>query len=259
METRAISETRVISEGHPENPVTEKATETVIAATLLCDRKAHDQLTAVPAILAMAGVARLYVSVETDGAADFSPLEHYLKGRSTSSLVERWHREGWEGAFPEGDRDQRRLLGIVTARNMAIDYALWQGADWLLFVDADVVPEPDGLACLLALQKPLCGGYVPGRGEDAALRYVFPAHMADPDVGQGVEEQGDVLKCGFGTCGYMLIHWTVFSRLRFRFSPLSRPGVPAMAEDPAFCLDAARLGLADAFYIDKRATAQHRG
>jgi hypothetical protein len=248
--------------------------DNMIAATLLCDRKAHDQLTAIPAILAMTGVGRLYVNIETGSGetkragADFSPLESYLQGRSTPSLVERWHRSGWEGAFPEGDRDQRRLLGIVTARNMAVDYALCQGADWLLFVDADVVPEPDGLRRLRALGKPLCGGYVPGRGEHAALHYVFPSRMGDPDTAQEVEElageEGDrgreeVIRCGFGTCGYMLIHASVFSRLRFRFNPLDRPGSPAVAEDPAFCLDAVRLGLTDAFYIAKGVRAEHRG
>ncbi|MBV9852072.1 MAG: glycosyltransferase [Armatimonadetes bacterium] len=230
---------------------------TVIAATLLCDRKAADQLTAVPAVLAMEGVIRLYVSVQTDGAADFAPLEAFLAAHPTPSLVEPWHRGGWEGAFPEDDRDQRRLLGIVTARNMALDYALGQGADWLLFVDADVVPAPDGLRRLLALGRPLCGGLVPGRGEHAPIHYVFPGHMADPDWDLPVTEENGVIRCAFGTCGYMLIHWSVFSRLRFRFNPLARPGSPAMAEDPAYCLDAVRLGLADAFYIDRRATARH--
>lgn len=237
----------------------EASEQKVVAAVLLCDRKADSQLAAVPAVLAMEGVARLYVSVETDGRGNFRALEQFLRGRATPSLIERWHRSGWAGAFPEADRDQRRLLGIVTGRNMAIDYALCHGADWLLFVDADVRPRPDGLAHLLALGRPLCGGLVPGRGEHAALHYVFPSRMADPDTVQEVEDDGDVIRCGFGTCGYMLIHWSVFSRLRFRFNPLGRGGCPAMSEDPAYCLDAVRLGLADAFYITRRATATHDG
>ena len=225
--------------------------------------KAEWQLAAVPAILAMEGVIRLYVSIETTGQADFSLLESYFLGTGTPSHttmpshIERWHRSGWDGAFPEQDQDQRRLLGIVTARNMAIDYALCQGANWLLFVDADVRPKPDGLRHLLALQKPLCGGYVPGRGDHTSLNYVFPSRMADPDITQEIEEQDEVIRCGFGTCGYMLIHHSIFTRLRFRFNPLSRPGCPAMAEDPAYCLDAVRAGLTDAFYIAKRATASH--
>lgn len=251
----------------PPTGIQNDAQGSIIAATLLCDRKAEWQLAAVPAILDMESVIRLYVNVQTEGQADFGPLEQHLKRASVPSLIERWHRTGWVGAFPEHDQDQRRLLGIVTARNMAIDYALCQGADWLLFVDADVRPKPDGLRHLLGLQKPLCGGYVPGRGDHKALHYVFPSRMADPNTYQEIEEHGEeleqaqqipqVIRCGFGTCGYMLIHHSVFSRLRFRFNPLSRPGCPAISEDPAYCLDAVRLGLTDAFYIAKHAIATH--
>ena len=239
---------------------------TVIAATLLCDRKAlHPE--ALAALARVRGLCRLYVNVQARDEALSESARRLLGGCGLPVLVETWHRSGWEGAFPEADRDQRRLLGIVTARNMAVDYALCQGSDWLLFVDGDVLPEPDGLERLLALNRPLCGGLVPGRGDHAALRYVFPGHMADPawdlpiseesSVTEGGAGRGGVVRCGFGTCGYMLVHTRVFSQLRFRFNPLSKPGIPAMAEDPAFCLDAVRLGLTDAFYIDKRATARH--
>lgn len=231
---------------------------TVIAATLLCDRKdLHPE--ALGSLARVRGLCRLYVNVQEQDERISSTARALLAACGLPVHVETWHRSGWPGSFPEADRDQRRLLGIVTARNMAVDYALCQGSEWLLFVDADVLPEPDGLERLLALGKPLCGGLVPGRGADAALRYVFPGQMADPAWDLPVTEEGGVLRCGFGTCGYMLIHTRVFSQLRFRFNPLSRPGIPAMAEDPAFCLDAVRLGLTDAFYIDKRATAEHRG
>lgn len=236
----------------------------IIAATLLCDRKAGCQTVALPAITRLRGVCRLYVNIQTDGHVSYRAAEDLLAeqegaGQGLPFCIERWHRSGWEGSEFEEDRDQRRLLGITTARNMAIDYALYQGAEWLLFVDADVVPESDGVFRLLALGERLCGGLVPGRGEHAGLRYVFPSGLADPRLPDDVEDRGDRFRCGFGTAGYMLIHHTVFSQLRFRFNPLARAGCVAISEDPAYCLDAVRLGLTDGFYVAKDAPAKHLG
>lgn len=229
----------------------------VLAAIILCDRKASSQLVAVPSVIRMQGIDEVYVNVETEDACRPWPterwqaLDDYLNKAALSSTVETWCRSGWFGSRPRFDQDQRRLIYIVAARNMAIDYAVDQGYDWLLFVDADVVPRPDGLEHLLSLEKVLCGGYVPGRGAHSHLHYVF----ASPD--QPIEDFGDVIRCGHGTCGYMLIHHTIFERLRFRYGPHPTHPEIWLSEDPAYCADAIHLGLTDAFYVHKRATALH--
>ena len=233
---------------------------TLIAAVIACDRLPDAPSLVRPtleAVAAVEGLCRMYVNVETDRPERWTSVRGMLSNAPLPTALEIWNRSGWEGSRPEANRDQRRLLGIVTARNMAIDYALYQGAEWLLFVDADVTPRADGLSHLLGLGRPLCGGFVPGRGEHTALHYVFPGHMADPAWDLPITEREGTIRCGFGTCGYMLIHASVFSRLRFRSNPQGLPGSPAVAEDPAYCHDAVRLGLTDAFYIATQATASH--
>ncbi len=228
----------------------------VVAATILCDRKASSQLIAPPAVLQMAGVDRYYINVETaltgeERDRQWAPLLALLasrRNRQPTVHLEWWYRSGWGGAQPTYDQDQRRLKYIITARNMAIDFALAMRADWLLYIDADVIPKPDGLQYLMALGKPLCGGLVPGRGAHSHVKYIFHHHAT----------QGDVITCGYGTCGYMLISKDIFGVLRFRMGPHMQHRDVFLSEDPAYCADAIQtLKLADDFYISTLATAEH--
>ena len=229
----------------------------IVAATLLCDRKAPSQLVAVPAVLNMTGVDRYYINIESnlppeERAQLWKPLLDLVKereGQKPTVHIEWWHRSAWGGAVPTYDQDQRRLMFIVTGRNMSIDFAQAMRADWLLYIDADVKPEPDGLGHLLALNKPLCGGLVPGRGVHSHVKYVFHKH----------EDTADFIKCGYGTCGYMLIHKDIFGVLRFRYGPHMQVRSVILSEDPAYCSDAIQiLKLTDDFYIAKKAVAEHR-
>src|SRR5512138_1360661 len=135
-----------------------KETAKVIGATILCDRKAHNQMDALPAMAEITGLSSLYVNVETDlGGDDFSRkykdmLEFIAAvrrgGLSVEMCIWSW-RSTWRGK-PRYDQDQLRLAPICVARNMARQHALSMEASHLLFIDADVVPSADGLGKLLS-------------------------------------------------------------------------------------------------------------
>lgn len=219
-------------------------TMSVLAATLLCDRKMEQQYIGPPAHAAVRGVDHYYLNIETARPDSWGPV-HW----SLPTTLETWSRSGWSGTQPQFDQDQRRLLYIVTARNMAVDFAQIGGYEWLLFLDADVLPQPDGLERLLATHKKLCGGLVPGRGVHSGSRYVYNE--------EGMSD--GLIKCSHGTCGYMLIHRSIFEVLRFRFGPHQQQRQVMLSEDPAYCADARTLGLVDGFYIDPQTTAEHQG
>ena len=227
----------------------------VVVATLLCDRKVRSQMVAIPSMLNIAGADRLYINIESNFRnrefdAAYRPLRELLAGGVGLPVdVDVWSwRSTWRRR-PSYDQDQRRLDGIVTARNMARAYMLRMDATHLLFVDADVVVQPDGLQKLLALDHPLCGGLVPGRGADNDLHYVFGDQRPVP-------EHPDVIECTHGTCGYMLIRRDVLSTLSFRFGASREAPGMALSEDPAFCSDAFLNGFGR-YWIHRSVTAEH--
>lgn len=224
-------------------------TTNLIACVILADRKAYSQMIAIPALLSSPFVQRVYVNIETDNA-DLYPALYALAERSTKpvDIDTWWWRSSWR-PVPKYDQDQKRLLGIVTARNMCIDYALYHNATHLLFVDSDVVIEPPGLQFLLDMNKNLCGGYVPGRGVHNTVQYVFGQR-------RGIQQHGDIIECDHGTCGYMLISRKVFSLLRFRYGDDPEGLAGFLSEDPAYCIDWYRIS-GERFFIHTKARAAH--
>ena len=56
----------------------------VVAATLLCDRKARSQLVAIPRILEIAGLDRLYINIESSHRGEaFRALKAFLAHPAT--------------------------------------------------------------------------------------------------------------------------------------------------------------------------------
>jgi len=81
----------------------------------------------------------------------------------TSIMLHEWINEKSEAMILD---EYRETPGILRNR--------LHNADWLLFIDADVLPQPDGLTHLLEIDRPLVGGYVPGRGAHGGVYYIFP-------------------------------------------------------------------------------------
>lgn len=227
----------------------------VVVATLLCDRKVRSQLVAIPRMLKIVGADRLYINIESnyqdqEFKAAYRPLRELLAAGTPLPVdMDVWSWESTWRKRPSYDQDQLRLDGIVMARNMARAYMLRMDATHLLFIDADVVVEPDGLQKLLALDHAVCGGLVPGRGAHSHRNYVFGPQRLVP-------EHPDVIECTHGTCGYMLLRRDVLSTLAFRFGASRETPGRALSEDPAFCSDAFLNGFGR-YWIHRLASAEH--
>lgn len=223
----------------------------VIAATLLTDRKPAFPV-ALEYLVNEPLVESIYINVETQNPHSYDKVVDYLQESGKPySLDFWWINSTWMGR-PQYDQDTARFMPIATGRNMALDWAIVQtmmnqDVSHLLFVDSDVRPHPGGLQILLNLNKPLSGGLVPGRGVHSSVNYVF-GHKG---------QEGTVIKCEHGTSGYLLIARSIFEVQKFRAGPCVYKRDVFLCDDPAYATDAFHNGLADAWYIDNRATADH--
>lgn len=114
-----------------------------------------------------------------------------------------------------------RLVRICTGRNLIVEYAQREHADWILYLDTDIEPPPDLVSKLLALDYPIVGGDVPAyclHGEPDG-RFGFP-----------VEQH-------WNTAGCLLVRRDLFSRLRWRHD-----FDVEMTDDPCYAADAEALG-----------------
>jgi hypothetical protein len=222
----------------------------IVVATLLCDAKRRDEMTGLPAMLNVRGDCNFYVNYETHDSGTWWASRQKVVASGRPYAFDFWQRESTWHARARADQDSSRLEPICIARNMARAYAISMGASHLLFVDADVVVNADGLERLLELNTPLCGGYVPGRGVHNTGHYVFGQKHKD----------GHLIYCAHGTLGYCLIRRDLFEVIPIRWGAHPSPehrGV-MLSEDPAFAADAERYYGAT-WVIDTRITAQHIG
>jgi hypothetical protein len=222
----------------------------IVVATLLCDRKQHDEMAGLPAMLNVRGDCHFYINYETQDESAWWKSRQKVVASSRPYAFDFWHRNSTWHQRSAVDQDSSRLEPICIARNMARAYAIATGATHLLFVDADVVVNADGLERLIALDTPLCGGYVPGRGVHNAGYYVFGQRSND----------GTLIRCAHGTLGYCLIRRELFEVIPFRWGahPLPEHRGVMLSEDPAFGADAETYYGAE-WIIDTRITAQHIG
>lgn len=222
------------------------------ASVIVCDRKRYSLNQCLRALAVSKEIDCVYLNIET-GTPDLyaeAILDFEIASEGKPLDVDYWNISKSTWRVPQRyDQHQVRLLPIVTARNMAIDYALVKNATSLLFVDSDVMIDPDNLHHLVGLNKNLRGGFVPGRGAHGHVNYVFGAV-------RGTNDHGATIECDHGTCGYMLINRVVFTQLRFRWGMDRLHPDQMLSEDPAFCFDWYDLS-GERFWIHKLATAQH--
>ncbi len=245
----------------------------VVAAILLCDRKAYSQMVALPAVTELEGVDEIYITIETFmSGMNFTKLYNDLilfvnqhkkdmqdKGYPplpTFVDLWTWRAAGWK-ATPAFDQDQARLYNIVTARNMCRTFALEREASHLLFVDADVVPPTDTIPKLLAMKKPLVGGIVPGRGAHSHVKYIFDKlAMKEEDIAHFGDKVENVIACKHGTMGLCMIERRLLSAIGFRYGVSREDGTTFLSEDPAFAQDAWYAGFGP-WYLNREVRAAH--
>lgn len=221
----------------------------IVACVLLTDFKQYSQIMALTALVGESLIDHIYVNVQTKNQGLYKLLESFASQATKRIVVDYWY---WGAEWLPNrkyDQHQVRLPGIVTARNMCIDYALINQATHILFVDSDVIIHEGGVEKLIALNKGLCGGLVPGRGSHSHVNYVFAQK-------RGLERKGDLLICDHGTAGYMLVSREVFGQLRFRWGDdFEMPQM--LSEDPAYALDWWRIS-GERYIVHLKATADHR-
>jgi hypothetical protein len=128
-----------------------------------------------------------------------------------------------------------RLRHITAGQNFTTEYANSYGADWLLFLAADVMAPDDVVPRLLELNHPLCGPDIPTYGltGQRVPGYPFP-----------VEEQ-------LISAGAIFIRRDIFKLLRWRYDIEA-----AMSDDPAYRFDA-KILLGIPSYVRKDCVARH--
>lgn len=91
------------------------------------------------------------------------------------------------------------------ARNSSVQALLQSQADWLFFLDSDVIPPHDAVLRLLAHNQPLVSGLYCRRSPPAAVPVMIKNGVWLTDF-----KQGAVIDVDFVGAGCFLIHRTVF-------------------------------------------------
>jgi hypothetical protein len=224
----------------------------VLVCTLLCDRKAYSANIALPAIYKLKYPNfSVYINLESKDPTLWKELDNLVEKNShinTECDVWQITQSTW-WKKPGFDQDQARLFPICIARNMAIDCAMLNGYDYILFVDADVVIPRNSIEVLMAHDRPIVSGTVPGRGAHSHAAYIFhPRSNPKPNV----------VSCAHSTCGFTLVKKEVFQVLRFRQGPHPIHTETHLSEDPAYGADATEIWkFCDGWWVDTSLMAAH--
>jgi glycosyltransferase involved in cell wall biosynthesis len=154
---------------------------------------------------------------------------------------------------PELDHSIKR---ITTGRNIARDYALSKGYDFLWFVDTDILPPKHALSKLIAGGKDVNAGLclismnvdgnskvLPNAYKLDSAKMLIPLSFNDVQNNDSIE----VSSAGFGC---VLVSKNVLSEIAFRYFENSMAG-----EDIAFFSDAKEKGFAS--YADNSVKCAH--
>jgi len=208
----------------------------VLVGTLMCDRKRESQMISLHAIENLDyDNFDVYINIQSEDAKkNFADVYQWAQIQESKRI--RVHIDVWEwdsswSRKPEFDQDRARLAPICTARNMMLQAASSLGYDYLLQVDNDVIVPNNAINKLLAEDRPIVGGVVPGRGVHSHLQYLF---------GQLEHIEENKTTVSYTTCGFVLLRRDVFEYMRYRtgWGIHSRQ---ILSEDPAFFGDAAEI------------------
>ena len=151
---------------------------------------------------------------------------------------------------PEIDLHATMISGslIYSARNAILEDALKDGADYLLFIDSDIIFPDDALTKLLSLNTGVATGVYWRRSESVKLpviyrsitpRSIFNHLPKGEDFTGQIEGVQEVAGCGMGFC---LIRRDVMQKISKRFKSPFEP-YKGLGEDLAFCYRLKRIGV----------------
>lgn len=141
---------------------------------------------------------------------------------------------------------KNRIRRICAGRNMLVDYAIDAKAEWILHLDTDLTPDPDCIPKLLEVDWPIVGGDVPSYCLSGETLEAHPCKVwlevgqvwpqAHPARADGVPF-GFPVQRHWNTAGFLLVHRSLFRRLRWRVDPDA-----GMTDDPCYAQDALMAG-----------------
>lgn len=225
-------------------------TPKVLVCVLHCDRKYHNRLIPLDSIAALEYENfEVYYNIETKETDNWKDLIAFSYPKLPKIYWDFWNYQSNWWKKPEYDQDQARLVPIVRGRNDSIECALDVGADYILFVDSDMIIPPNTITKLMRHNKPMVGGFVKGRNDHKEASYIFGNERGVIDL------PNDLVECDHGNIGFVLIKKEVFEVLKFRRGRSQRKG-NLQSDDPNYCEDAEILGFGR-HVVDKSVQAQH--
>lgn len=173
----------------------------------------------------------------------------------------RWAFAFRELRLPEGTKILPPIAGLPFdhGRNEAVKAALTEGADWLLFIDDDVIAPPDTFERLSSHGREIVSGLYYRR--NAPITPVMFYESGGRPVPVSRFNRGGLLEVDFVGAGCLLIHKTVFSAIEKPFEwMMDRTDLPPgerVGEDMAFCAKARKAGFRVA--VDTTVECHHLG
>lgn len=153
----------------------------------------------------------------------------------------------------EGDADLVMQFGcdVASNRNEIVNQTLNSGAEYLLFVDADMVFNPDTLTRMLSHGKDMVGLLCNKR--------TFPlvSNVAPLDEDRTKPIPKTLFKAGSCGTGVMLIKTEVFKKLSFPWFEFRYEGNEHIGEDVNFCRNARKIGYD--IWVDPEIPVRHAG
>lgn len=150
---------------------------------------------------------------------------------------------------------------VYDSRNCIVNQALDNNADYVMFIDDDIVFKYDDIDKLIAHSKDIVSGLYfgrrEGRNEPIAYKRVYPYNIfrkrAKTDIIDDVDTFQEVQGVGMGFC---LIKTDVFRKILKHYPTPFEP-MKCMGEDLSFCYRARRLGYK--VYVDPSILLGHCG
>jgi hypothetical protein len=170
---------------------------------------------------------RVFAAIEVD-ALGLEPFEMLLDCMAEISNTTPVRCEFWTYSLDDGRTEVttgNRLRHITTGQNLVTDYAVSEGADWLLFMAADCRPPDDVIPRMLELDHPLVAPNVPTYCLDGPKVGGLGSSTAYDDAGWDVRKH-------MASAAALMIHSDVFRRVRWRWDPEDG------SDDPCFHRDA---------------------
>lgn len=178
---------------------------------------------------------QFFASVEVDGRG----IGHFMPFLDRLAQLEgdywTWSLDDGETSVRQDNRDRR----IVMGQNVAREYAVKQGASYLLFLGADTCVPANSINAMAALDNPIVAGNIPSYGLDGIplSAWLHSCSNPLPRLAELVAAYGPNLTVQHFSSSFMLLQRAWFAHRPFHFDPDND-----CTDDPTLFHDALKTG-----------------